>query len=70
MKYPYFAHSFRPDTRFGNNIRRIIWYRNVMEEKPIRCMDLVELCPPYDNGATASIALKLMAKVISMSHTC
>ena len=38
-----------------------------MEEKPIRCMDIVELCPPYDNGATASVAAKLMAEVIAMS---
>jgi len=40
-----------------------------MEEKPIRCMDIVELCPPYDNGATASIAAKLMAEVIAMTIT-
>ena len=40
-----------------------------MEEKPIRCMDIVELCPPYDNGATASVAAKLMAEVIAMSIT-
>jgi len=38
-----------------------------MEEKPIRCMDVVELCPPYDNGATAAIAAKLVAEVIAMT---
>jgi len=38
-----------------------------MEEKSIRCMDIVELCPPYDNCATASIAAKLMAEVIAMT---
>ena len=70
MKYPYFAHSFRPDTRFENNIKRIIGYRNVMEEKSIHCMDLVELCHPYDNGTTTSTDLKLMVRVISLSLTC
>ncbi|MGH9998681.1 MAG: agmatinase [Nitrosopumilaceae archaeon] len=38
-----------------------------MEEKSIRCMDIVELCPPYDNGATASVAAKLMSEVIAMT---
>lgn len=38
-----------------------------MEEKQIRCMDIVELCPQYDNGATASIAAKLMSEVIAMN---
>ena len=39
-----------------------------MEEKQIRCMAIVEMCPPYDNGATASVAAKLMAEVIAMTH--
>ena len=39
-----------------------------MEEKQIRCMAIVEMCPPYDNGATASVAVKLMAEVIAMTH--
>jgi len=30
-------------------------------------MDIVELCPQYDNGATASLAAKLMAEVITMT---
>ena len=30
-------------------------------------MDIVELCPPYDNGATASVAAKLMSEVIAMN---
>jgi len=27
----------------------------------------VELCPTYDNGATASVAAKLMSEVIAMN---
>ncbi len=38
-----------------------------MENNVIACMDIVELCPPYDNGATASLAAKLMAEVIAMT---
>ncbi len=38
-----------------------------MENKNIRCLDIVELCPPYDNGATASIAAKLMSEIIAMN---
>ena len=38
-----------------------------LEEKKISCMDMVELCPPYDNGATASLAAKLMSEVIAMN---
>jgi agmatinase len=38
-----------------------------MENNVIQCMDVAELCPPYDNGATASVAAKLIAKVIAMN---
>jgi agmatinase len=38
-----------------------------LEEKKIRCFDIVELSPPYDNGATSSLAAKLMAEIICMS---
>ncbi len=38
-----------------------------LEEEKIPRMDIVELCPPYDNGATASLAAKLMSEVIAMN---
>ncbi|HXX06143.1 MAG TPA: agmatinase, partial [Candidatus Bathyarchaeia archaeon] len=38
-----------------------------MNDTQIRCMDIVELCPPYDNGITASLAAKIMAEVIAMN---
>jgi agmatinase len=38
-----------------------------MEEKHVRCMDIIELCPQYDNGATAVLAAKLMSEVIAMN---
>lgn len=38
-----------------------------LEDVEIPCVDIVEMCPPYDNGATAAIAAKLMAEVIAMN---
>ena len=38
-----------------------------LDGSTIRCMDIVEICPPYDNGATASVAAKLMSEVIAMN---
>lgn len=39
----------------------------VMEDKKIKCLDIVELSPPYDTGATAVLAAKLMAEIIIMN---
>jgi arginase family enzyme len=30
-------------------------------------MDIVELCPPHDNEATASVTAKLMYEVMAMN---
>ncbi len=38
-----------------------------MEGHKISCLDVVELNPTYDNGATASLAAKLMSTMIAMS---
>jgi len=37
-----------------------------LEEMKIKCFDIVELSPPYDNGTTSSLAAKLMAEIICM----
>jgi len=37
-----------------------------LENTNIVASDIVELCPQYDNGSTASIAAKLMALIIAM----
>ena len=37
-----------------------------LEDKKIKCFDIVELSPPYDNGATSSLAAKLMSEIICM----
>ncbi len=38
-----------------------------LENKKIACIDIVELNPQYDNGATASIAAKIMSTLIAMN---
>ncbi|MFQ6025464.1 MAG: agmatinase [Nitrosopumilaceae archaeon] len=39
-----------------------------LEEKKIPGADIVELCPQYDNGATSSIAAKIMSLVIAINQ--
>lgn len=39
-----------------------------MEDRKIKCLDLVELSPPYDNGTSASLAAKLLAEILIMNH--
>ena len=38
-----------------------------LREKQISASDIVELCPVYDNGATAAIAARLMSVIIAMN---
>jgi len=38
-----------------------------LQEKQIAASDIVELCPVYDNGATAAIAARLMSVIIAMN---
>lgn len=64
---PAFAPGIGNPEALGITSRELFDMIYAMEEKSIRCMDVVELCPQYDNGATASIAAKLMAEVIAMT---
>ena len=66
---PAFAPGIGNPEALGITSRELFDMIYAMQEKSIRCMDVVELCPPYDNGATASVAAKLMAEVIAMSIT-
>ena len=64
---PAFAPGVGNPEALGITSRELFDMVYSMEDKVIRCMDVVELCPSYDNGATASVAAKLMAEVIAMS---
>ncbi len=64
---PAFAPGVGNPEAMGITSRELFDMIYAMEDIPIRCMDIVELCPPYDNGATASLAAKLMSEVIAMN---
>ncbi len=64
---PAFAPGIGNPEALGISSRELFDMVYAMEEKQIRCMDIVELCPSYDNGSTASISAKLMAEVIAMT---
>lgn len=66
---PAFAPGIGNPEALGLTTRELFEMVYSMVEKPIRCMDVVELCPQYDNGATASVAAKLIADVIAMTLT-
>lgn len=64
---PAFAPGVGNPEAMGITSRELFDMVYAMENNVIRCMDIVELCPLYDNGATASVAAKLMAEVIAMN---
>ena len=64
---PAFAPGVGNPEAMGITPRELFDMVYAMEGKQVRCMDIVEFCPTYDNGATASIAAKLMSEVIAMN---
>jgi agmatinase len=64
---PAFAPGIGNPEAIGVTSRELFDMVYAMNDTKIRCMDIVEMCPPYDNGATATLAAKLMAEVITMN---
>lgn len=64
---PAFAPGVGNPEAMGITTRELFDMVYALEEKKIICTDIVEICPPYDNGATATIAAKLMSEVIAMN---
>lgn len=64
---PAFAPGVGTPESLGITSHQLMDLVYTLEEKKIKCFDIVELSPPYDNGATASLAAKLMAEIICMS---
>ena len=64
---PAFAPGIGNPEALGITPRELFDMVYAMDEKSSRCMDIVELCPTYDNGTTASVAAKLMAEVIAIT---
>jgi agmatinase len=64
---PAFAPGVGNPEAMGITSREIFDMIYALDGKKIQCMDIVEICPPYDNGATASVAAKIMSEVIAMN---
>jgi len=64
---PAFAPGVGNPEALGITSRELFDMVYALQEKRVRCMDIVELCPQYDNGATTAVAAKLMSEVIAMN---
>lgn len=63
---PAFAPGVGTPEALGITSRQLMDLVYTLEDKKIKCFDIVELSPPYDTGATSSLAAKLMAEIICM----
>lgn len=64
---PAFAPGVGNPEAVGITSRELFDMMYAMEGHKIACLDVVELNPTYDTGATASIAAKLMSTMIAMN---
>ncbi|NMJ86683.1 MAG: agmatinase [Thaumarchaeota archaeon] len=64
---PAFAPGVGTPEALGITSQQLMDLVYVMEDKKIKCLDIVELSPPYDTGATSILAAKLMAEIIIMN---
>ena len=51
----------------GISSRELYDLVTVLQNKKIEAADIVELNPTYDNGATASMAAKMISTIIAMN---
>jgi agmatinase len=63
---PAFAPGVGTPEAVGITSREMFDMLHAMEGSKISCLDIVELNPSYDNGATASLAAKLMSTIIAL----
>ena len=64
---PAFAPGVGNPEAVGITSRELFDMIYAMQDNKIACLDIVELNPTYDNGATASLAAKLMSTIIAMN---
>lgn len=64
---PAFAPGVGNPEAVGITSRELLDMIRIMDGHKIRCLDIVELNPTYDNGATASLAAKLISTIVAMS---
>jgi agmatinase len=64
---PAFAPGVGNPEAVGITSRELFDMIYAIDGRKISCADIVELNPAYDNGATASLAAKLMSTIIAMN---
>ncbi|MEM3063748.1 MAG: agmatinase [Candidatus Nitrosotenuis sp.] len=64
---PAFAPGVGNPEAVGITSRELLDMIYSLDGKSISCLDIVELNPTYDNGATVAIAAKLMSTIIAMN---
>ena len=64
---PAFAPGVGNPEAVGISSRELYDLVTVLQNKKIEAADIVELNPTYDNGATASIAAKMISTIIAMN---
>jgi agmatinase len=52
----------------GLSSKQLLAYLYTKRDADILGFDIVELCPPYDNGSTATLAAKLMAEMLCIAQ--
>ena len=64
---PAFAPGVGNPEAVGITSRELFDMIHAMQGKKISVLDIVELNPTYDNGATASLAAKIMSTMVAMN---
>jgi agmatinase len=64
---PAFAPGVGTPEAVGITSRELFDMIHAMDGTKISCLDIVELNPTYDNGATSSLAAKIMSTVIALN---
>jgi len=64
---PAFAPGVGNPEAVGISSRELYDLVTTLQNKKIVCADIVELNPTYDNGATASMAAKMISTIIAMN---
>ena len=64
---PAFAPGVGNPEAVGLTSRELYDMVSSMDDQKITGADIVELCPTYDNGATSSMAARLMSAIIAMN---
>jgi len=65
---PAYAKGVGTPEPFGLTPMHMLGFLSSLSGKRLKGFDIVELCPPYDDGSTAVLAAKLMLELILLNH--